>query len=77
MRHFKDLTTLPHLHLMQTVSSNAEGLKQLCDVIEQVRDSVLEPLQKWTGEVPSELENLIRDFLAYASHVRLILVHSL
>ena len=62
---------------MQTVSSNTEGLKQLSDVIEQVRDSVLQPLQKWDGKVPSELENLIRDFLAYASHVRLILIRPL
>ena len=61
---------------MQTVSTNAEGLKQLCDVIEQVRESVLQPLQKWTGEVPSELETLIHDFLMYASHLRTILVHS-
>ena len=62
---------------MQTASSNAEALKQLCDAIEQVRDFVLEPIQKWTGDVPSELENLIRDFLAYVYHVRLILVLSL
>ena len=38
---------------METVNNNVKGLKQLCDVIEQldVRDSVLQLLQKWTGGV--------------------------
>ena len=61
---------------MKTLGRNGEDLKQLYDVIEQVRDSVLRPLQEWTGEVPSELENLIRDLLVYASHLCRILIQS-
>ena len=61
---------------MQTVSGNTEDMKQLCDVIKQVGDSVLQPLQEWTGEVPSELENLIQHFHAYVSHLSRIIHRS-
>ena len=61
---------------MQTVTGNTEDLEQLHTVIEEMERSVLQPLKAWTGEVPSELTNLIEWFCEYGSYLCCVLAHS-
>ncbi|KAF8314625.1 uncharacterized protein EI90DRAFT_3135825 [Cantharellus anzutake] len=54
-------TLLACISIYEDVKGNSEELKQLCVVIQQAQASVLEPLQKWTGEVPPELDSLVQE----------------
>ncbi|KAF8334948.1 uncharacterized protein EI90DRAFT_379998 [Cantharellus anzutake] len=60
-------TLLACISIYEDVKGNSEDLKQLCIVIQQTQASVLEPLQKWTGEVPPELDSLVKEIRVYAS----------
>ncbi|KAF8328567.1 uncharacterized protein EI90DRAFT_3064598 [Cantharellus anzutake] len=53
-------TLLTWISIYEDFKGNAEDLKQLCVVIEQAQDSVLE-LHKWTGEIPPELDSLVQE----------------
>ncbi|KAF8324967.1 uncharacterized protein EI90DRAFT_2202550 [Cantharellus anzutake] len=57
-------TLLAWINIYESATTNVEDMEKLHIVIRQVRDSVLQPLQEWTGEIPPELENLSRDFYA-------------
>ncbi|KAF8319236.1 uncharacterized protein EI90DRAFT_2682952 [Cantharellus anzutake] len=57
-------TLLRFIQIYENVSGNTEELNQLCIVIQQAQKSVVEPLQKWTGETPPELKTLVQEFRA-------------
>ncbi|KAF8324970.1 uncharacterized protein EI90DRAFT_2202999 [Cantharellus anzutake] len=45
-------TLLTWIQAYESVASNVEDMEKLYVVIQQVRDSVLQPLREWTGEIP-------------------------
>ncbi|KAF8319241.1 uncharacterized protein EI90DRAFT_3020816 [Cantharellus anzutake] len=69
-------TLLRFIQTYENVSGNTEELNQLCIVIQQAQKSVVEPLQKWTGETSPELKTLVQEFCAYRSRPPLIHIHS-
>ncbi|KAF8341611.1 uncharacterized protein EI90DRAFT_1759107 [Cantharellus anzutake] len=49
------------IQIYENISSNAEDLNWLYEVIQKTHDSVLEPLRKWTEEVPPEIRSLVQE----------------
>ncbi|KAF8336988.1 uncharacterized protein EI90DRAFT_97281 [Cantharellus anzutake] len=54
-------TLLRCIQIYENVIGNTEELNQLCIVIQQAQESVVEPLRKWTGETPPELKSLVEE----------------